>query len=349
MNTTTNNKGQVIPFLQNSEYFFKRGVLAYQKKEFQRSVKYLRRAIEINPEQGVFQCQLAAVYADMSEYDMSNDLLHHVLDELDETMYECYFFLANNYAYQGLFDKAHEAAVMYLHYSPEGEFTADAKDLLDLLGIDREDESELEHSDTEDELILTYEKAARKIEEKKYTEAEALLEDIITDYPSYWPAYSQLAQVLYLKGQTEEALAYTKDLLMEIQYLPAVCQMAVFYNDMGHEQEAKAAAATLKNTVPMDRDHLYRVAATLCRVREYEDAHRFFRMFSQRFITDDGNFYFQYGVSSYQTNRPKEAVKWWQFAKKAGHRGAALLIDKFEHGLLTSSDVIYEASSFHRM
>ncbi|WP_158736729.1 lipopolysaccharide assembly protein LapB [Alteribacillus sp. YIM 98480] len=343
-------QGQVIPFIQNGEYFFKRGVTAYQKKELTRAVKYLRRAVELNPEQGVFHCQLAAIYADMAEYEKSNELLLYVLDELDESMYECYFFLANNYAYQGLFDRARETAKLYLRFVPEGDFAADTEDLLQLLKLeDVEEEPEDDFTKTGDELIITYEKAVRMIEEERYYEAETLLENIITDYPAYWPAQSQLARVLHLKGQTEEALAYTKDLLKENAYLPAVCQLAVLYKEMGREKEASEIAEMLKRTVPLDKDHLQRIASTLCRLREYDEAYYFFRMLAQRFGSEDENFFFQYGVAAYQTKRYNQAEKWWRQAQIRNHHGASVLLEKMQHGLLTASDVNHESYQHHQL
>ncbi|GAJ97585.1 tetratricopeptide repeat protein [Geomicrobium sp. JCM 19055] len=44
--------GQVVPFIQNPEYFFKQGVVAYQKKDWQRSIRYLQRAIDLRPRRG---------------------------------------------------------------------------------------------------------------------------------------------------------------------------------------------------------------------------------------------------------------------------------------------------------
>ncbi|RSL35052.1 tetratricopeptide repeat protein [Salibacterium salarium] len=349
MMKTEHSQGQVIPFIQNGEYFFKRGVHAYQKQELQRAVKYLRRAVELNPNQGVFQCQLAAIYSDMGEYNQSIDMLLHVLDDVDETMYECYFFLANNYAYQGLFDKAAETATLYLQMDPEGDFAKDTKDLLEMLEMDQEEQADSETSDTEDELIITYEKALRMIKEENYYEAEMLLENIVTDYPMYWPAQTQLSRVLYLKGHTEEALAYTKDLLQENHYLPAVCQLAVFYKEASREAEAQGTADVLKQVVPMNKDHLFQLASTLCLLEEYEDAYRFFKIFKARFRPEEGNFFFQYGVAAYETGRIQEAKSQWQRAKSMQHTGASVLLEKLEHNLLFSSDVSYESWMYHRM
>ncbi|RSL30760.1 tetratricopeptide repeat protein [Salibacterium salarium] len=349
MMKTEDTQGQVIPFIQNGEYFFKRGVHAYQKKELQRAVKYLRRAIELNPDQGVFQCQLAAIYSDMGEYNQSIDMLLYVLNELDETMYECYFFLANNYAYQGLFDKAAETAHSYLHFDPEGDFAQDTRDLLEMLEMDQEEETESEATDADDELIITYEKSLRMIKEEKYYEAEMLLENIVTDYPTYWPAQSQLSRVLYLKGHIEEALAYTKDLLRENHYLPAVCQLAVFYKEAGRNEEAQDTADVLKQTVPMNKDHLFHLASTLCLLEEYGDAYRFFKMFKARFTPEDANFFFQYGVAAFEMGRPQEAKSQWQRAKNMHHAGASAVLEKMEQNLLFSSDVSYESWMCHRV
>ncbi|MFZ4450951.1 tetratricopeptide repeat protein [Salibacterium aidingense] len=341
-------QGQVIPFIQNSEYFFKRGVHAYQKQELKRAVKYVRRAVELNPQQGVFQCQLAAIYSDMGEYHTSNDLLLHVLDDVDADLYECYFFLANNYAYLGFFDKAGETARQYLSLVPEGDFSEDARDLLDMLQMEEEQEDVIP-PDTDDELIITYERALRMIKENRYYEAETYLENIVAEYPLYFAAQSQLARVLFLKGQIEEALAYAKDVWLEHHYLPAGCQLALFYSEAGRDKEAVEAAGMLKRLIPMDRDNLFRLASTLCLLHECEKAHRLFRMYLLRFTPEDANFFFHYGVAAYESGRLGAARKQWELAKAQGHRGAETLLEKLGNDLLYSSDVHLEAWTYYQL
>ncbi|WP_100400195.1 tetratricopeptide repeat protein [Bacillus sp. FJAT-44742] len=338
MKLSSETKGQVIPFIQNGEYFFKKGVGAYQKKELNRAVKYLRRAIDINPKEAVFQCQLAAILADLGRYEESNDLLLHVLDHVDSTMYDSYFFLANNYAYQGLFEKAKEAATNYLQYCSEGDFAEDARDLLELLKLDNDQGESQERDGIEDELILSYEKACRYMKDGHYNKAEELLENIITDYPSFRSAYSQLAYVLHLKGYSEEALAFTKDLLEEEQYLPAICQLALLYYDMGRKEESKEVADLLKQVVPMDRDHIYRLGATFCHLAEYEEGYRWFKHLGKRFAPDHEDYFFKYGVTAYQIGKESLAKKMWEQADHMGHQAAADLLEKMKDGILSKGD-----------
>ncbi|SFL83166.1 tetratricopeptide repeat protein [Salibacterium qingdaonense] len=340
---TEQSQGQVIPFIHHSDYFFKRGVHAYQKQELKRAVKYVRRAVELNPEQGVFQCQLAAIYSDMGEYTASNDLLSHVLEHVDETLYECYFFMANNYAYQGLFDKAGETAAQYLVLAPEGDFAEDAKYLLEMLETENEEEGSLsEDSEADDELIITYERALRMIEENRLFEAENTLEDLIAAYPYYPAAQSRLVRVLYLKGHVEEALVYAKEVWHEHYYVPAACQLALLYKEAGRDMEASGMAGMLKQIVPLDRDHLYRTAAALTLLEEGEDAVFFFRRYRHRFAPEKAEFFLYYGAAAYQAGYVREAEKQWNTARAKGCTGADVLLDKMEHHLLFSSDVMHE-------
>ncbi|SFQ09929.1 tetratricopeptide repeat protein [Salibacterium halotolerans] len=340
---TQQSQGQVIPFIHHSDYFFKRGVHAYQKQELKRAVKYVRRAVELNPEQGVFQCQLAAIYSDMGEYTASNELLSHVLEHVDETLYECYFFLANNYAYQGLFDKAGETAAQYLVLAPEGDFAEDTKYLLEMLEMDSEEEgARSEDPEADDELIITYERALRMIEENRLFEAENTLEDLIAAYPYYPAAQSRLVRVLYLKGHVEEALVYAKEVWHEHYYVPAGCQLALLYKEAGRDQESFETAGMLKQVLPLDRDHLYRTAATLTLLEEGEAAFLFFRKYRQRSAPEQAEFFFYCGAAAYQAGHLQEAQKRWSTARAKGHTGADVLLDKMEHHLLFSSDVMRE-------
>ncbi|MGY4688981.1 tetratricopeptide repeat protein [Salibacterium sp. K-3] len=348
---TQPSQGQIIPFIQNSDYFFKRGVHAYQKQELKRAVKYVRRAVELNPDQGVFQCQLAAIYSDMGEYTASNDLLWHVLENVDETLYECYFFMANNYAYQGLFDKAGETVGQYLVLAPEGDFADDAKELLEMLDMETEEESDTSSggSKEDDELIITYERALRMIEENRLFEAENTLEDIIAAYPYYPAAQTELARVLYLKGQVEEALVYAKEVWQEHYFVPAGCRLALLYQEAGRSREAAAMAGMLKQIIPVDRDHLYRTAVTLTMLEEGEDAFLLFCRFRKRFVPEKADFFFYDGAAAYQAGRLREAEKRWAAASTRHHTGADVLLEKMQHHLLFSSDVSREIWKPHSL
>lgn len=342
MKSLTEKTGRVLPFLQNEEHYFKRGIHAFQKRELDRAVKYLKKAIEMDPSQGVFQCQLAVVYSDTGEYEESNRLLWHVLEDLDSSLSECYFFLANNYVYLGLFDKAKEMAEAYLAMQPDGDFSKDAQDLLDLLLEDEEEEN----NQQEEELIMKYEKSERLMKTKQYAEADELLEEIIADYPDYLPAKCQLARLLHEQGRSEEALALVKDIVQEHMYLPALCQLAVLYAEMDRETEAKQTAELLQNIIPLDKSHLFYSASTLCRLGYYEESRLLFERYVKRHAPTQEGFYLLFGASAYQSGREVQAEKQWKQSANKDNRTAAALLEYWKEGNL-SREAVHSAVKEH--
>ncbi|WP_252312027.1 lipopolysaccharide assembly protein LapB [Sinobaca sp. H24] len=334
MKSSTEKTGRVLPFLQNEEHYFKRGIHAFQKRELDRAVKYLKKAIDMDPTQGVFQCQLAVVYSDTGEYEESNRLLWHVLEDLDSSLSECYFFLANNYVYLGLFDKAKEMAESYLTMQPEGDFSKDARDLLDLLLEDEEEEN----NQQEEELIMKYEKSERLMKTKQFAEADQILEEIIADYPDYLPAKCQLARLLHEQDRSEEALALVKDIAREHMYLPALCQLAVLYAEMGRETEAQETAEMLKNIIPLDKSHLFYAASTLCRLGFYEESRLLFERYVKRHAPTQEGFHLFFGASAYQSGRIVQAEQQWkQSVNKDNHTAGELLKHLKKDGLSTEA------------
>ena len=129
-------QAKVLSFVPTGEYYFNKGMKAYQRRELKRSLKYLNRAIQLEPLEPMIACQLSIVYTELGEYKRANEILHQIVDQLDPHMTECHYFLANNYAHLGLFKEAYEHVTTYLEKEEHGEFVEDAEDLLDLLEID---------------------------------------------------------------------------------------------------------------------------------------------------------------------------------------------------------------------
>ncbi len=56
-------------------------------------------------------CQLAIIFTEIGEYQESNRAFASILEELDEEMVECHYFLANNYAHLGFFKDAYHMLI----------------------------------------------------------------------------------------------------------------------------------------------------------------------------------------------------------------------------------------------
>ncbi len=108
MNDVQDNKAEVIPFMQEGSFFYKKGIEAYQNKKVDRSLHYIKKAIQLEPEEPVFLCQMAIVLSEEGDYEASNQWLNKIKNDVDPYMSECYFFLANNQAHTGEFQEAKE-------------------------------------------------------------------------------------------------------------------------------------------------------------------------------------------------------------------------------------------------
>ena len=91
--------------------------------------------MHLEPGEPMIVCQLAIVYTELGNYQKSNELLHSILEEWDEDMVECHYFLANNYAHLGYFKDAYHTCHSYLDLEKNGEFAEDTEDLLDVLTL----------------------------------------------------------------------------------------------------------------------------------------------------------------------------------------------------------------------
>ena len=78
------DKAKVFPFVPTGEYYFQKGLKAYERFDINQAKKYLNRAFELEPYEPMIACQLALVLTEASEYKQSNKLLHTVLTDLDE-------------------------------------------------------------------------------------------------------------------------------------------------------------------------------------------------------------------------------------------------------------------------
>src|SRR5699024_7632078 len=127
------NIAKVFPFIPTGEYYFHRGIRAYNNFDLNKAKKYLKRAMELEPNEPMIACQLALVLTETLEYEQSNEILFAIIENLKNDMTECHYFIANNFAYLGQFSEAYKHASFYLSKSPNGEFAHDSQELLDLI------------------------------------------------------------------------------------------------------------------------------------------------------------------------------------------------------------------------
>ncbi|MDT8858728.1 tetratricopeptide repeat protein [Alkalihalobacillus sp. MEB130] len=335
-------KGNVVPLFQSGDYFFHRGIEAYRKNHLQRAIKLLERAVKITNTEPVFHVQLAAVLSEIGEYERSNEILQNVLTEKDDVA-ECYFFMANNYAYLGLFEKAEKMTLRYLELCPDDRFTNDANDLLELLRFEREEDDDWDDlEEDEDELIAQFERASYLVKQGEMQAAIAVLETIIDEHPTYWTAHNQLAEVLFRIGDASAFDICETVLEKDPGNLSTRCNLALFYIKNGDAKSAEPYIKSLCQVYPMDGDHYMKVAETLCSVGEYKAAYDRLKELTRWELEQKAELVYCFAVATYHCGDRKKVSPLCKRAEELGSKQAAATLALLEKGPVTDDQIRFD-------
>jgi tetratricopeptide (TPR) repeat protein len=302
--------GQIIPFIQSGEYYFKKGLSAYKRRDLYRAKKYLERAVQLNSREPMFLCQLAVVLSELGEYQASNQLFLTIVNELDSEMTECLYFIANNYAHLGLFREAAKYAEMYIERDPDGDYVEETEDLLELLNIENDDIHMLEN---QDDLIVKQERARNLLATGQFTEAISLLEEIIKDYPEFWSAYNNLALCYFYIGNVKKAQHIITEVLKQNPgNLHALCNMLVFYYYLHEEEEVSRLIKKLESVYPFLIEHRYKLGATFALVGRFDLAFKWLHNLYKIGFDGDGAFYYWLSYAAYYMGYQQFAETLWK-------------------------------------
>jgi len=304
-------RAQVVPFLQDGQYYYNKGLKAYREYNYQKASKYLQKSIELDPNDSMKLSQLAAIYTDMGKYSQSNELLSHILEELDQEMTECHYLMANNYAHLGLFQEAYKCATEYANKEPYGEFTEENEDLIDLLTM--EDDDEEPFLKDPDDLILKQDAAKSLLETSQFEEAILLLEEIVAEYPEFWSAHNNLSLAYFYVGEVEKAKEYLQTVLERNPgNLHAYCNLLVFYYYERQDDKVEELANTLSTVHPLLFEHRYKLGATFALVGYYPLAYKWLRSLHKQGYEGDEVFYYWLSYAAYFTGNVSFSEQMWE-------------------------------------
>ncbi|WP_216831253.1 tetratricopeptide repeat protein [Alkalihalobacterium elongatum] len=335
--------GKVVPFIQNGDYFYQKGISFYRKNNIERAIFYMEKAIELKNDDPVYHCQLSAILADKGEYERSNEILQQVISEMDPTMYECYFFMANNYAHLGLFEKAEEMAFQYIENNEDGEFLDDSLSLLELLHFEKDDDYSMEEKlDEEELLIIRHGNAAAHIARGHYELAIDQFQQMIKDRPNLWSAHNQLAKALFLHGQHQEALNRTYEVLEKDHgNFTAYCHLTTFFFELGEKEEAYKLAQLLTKISPIDIEQRFLLAETFCKIEFFKESFHQLRLLKKEQYEESLDFLRCYGVAAFHCGEIERANLYWRKAARLGDKKAEKILLEDANGLLKKENVRY--------
>lgn len=314
---TADPKTKIIPVQWDATFFFERAVRSLDRYHYDKALKYFRRAVEYEPENPVNHCNMAGILSEMGNYQESNKILHWIVDELDPTMTECHFYMANNYANMEQYEAAEGALVHYLEEDADGQYLDEAEEMMELLDYELERPTRVTSIKAR-EGLFEHDQARTLLEEGKFTEAVRLLEDIIAAQPEFLAARNNLALAYYYMGLFDKAMETIHEALdIDAGNLHALCNLAIFYQHAEDEKSLAPLVELLRKTAPFHEEHVFKLATTMGILGEHEAAYRhFLRLLKDPDLNQDPCLYHYAAVAACNIGRFHEAERLWRQTAK---------------------------------
>ncbi|MFX3648478.1 MAG: tetratricopeptide repeat protein [Paenibacillus sp.] len=309
--------GNVIPVTLNANFFFERAVRSLDRFQYDKALKNFRKAVEYEPENPVNHCNVAGVLSEMGNYEASNDILTHVLENIDPGMTECYFYMANNFANMESYEEAEHSLVTYLEEDVNGEFLAESEELMELLQYELDRPAPLIRIRSR-EGVIEHERARALLEEGKFTQAVTLLEEIVSNTPDFLAAHNNLALAYFYMGRFTKA----KECIMRVLEqdsgnLHALCNLAIFLQYEGDRGQLAGLLRLLETTIPFHQEHLFKMATTMGILGRHRTAYGHFRrLLKDEEVGGDASLYHYCAAAASNSGLYTEAQRCWQKAAK---------------------------------
>lgn len=334
-------KENIISFLPTGDYYYKKALGELQKEQYNKAHKYLKRAVELSPNDASILLQYAILQMELDNFDKAHELLREA-NVLNPTEPEIVFLLAEVNAHLGNFVDANRFAREYLEMDIQGEYTEEAMEIVDFT---EQDNLELLDIDSpSSEALFQQEKSRRLMEEGKFKEAVELLESIITDNPEFWAAYNNLALAYFYIGEEEQAKALLHQVLTENRgNIHALCNLAVIHYYEKNTEELEGITSILSKINPYFVEHRYKLGATFALIGKYDEAYKWLRSLQRKGFEGDPGFYFWLSHSAYFAGHEEVARNAWKALLKLDPEKAG-----FEPWLPQMKDINSDGSEHQR-
>lgn len=130
--TVNKSSGRVLSFNRGYDYYMRVGSKMKQQGRYIDAVRNFRIARQKKPSSAEAAFALSETLCALDRYDESNALLFEqfINGNVSEI---CFFGIALNYMFQKQYQNAEKWATIYLNKFPDGEYSYDAQDMLNLI------------------------------------------------------------------------------------------------------------------------------------------------------------------------------------------------------------------------
>ncbi len=312
-NRVSKQSNKIVPLQMNAKFFSERALKSLHKNNYDKALRYFRRAVEYEPDNPINYCNLAGVLSEIGYFKESNEVLQTVIEEIAPGMHECYYYMANNSANMGELEESEAYILRYLNEAPEGEFVEEAEELLDYICQELQRPPRMPESPFGFRLFSDHDKARRMLEEGRFVEASQVLERIVQEFPDFLPAQNNLSLAYYYTGQFEKALETSLQVLKKDAFnIHALCNLAVFYSNHGERRKVREIVKRLQNVVPLHFDQIYKLATTMGILGEHATAYRLFCKLLKASLFHDVHLCHYAAVAAFNAGNLAAAKKWWE-------------------------------------
>ncbi|MFD1427490.1 tetratricopeptide repeat protein [Kroppenstedtia sanguinis] len=311
---------KVVRLRLDAGFFFERAVRSLDRHRYDKALKYFRLAVEKEPDNPVNQCNLAGILSEMGCFEESNKVLEKVLTEVDPDLSECWFYMANNAANMDEFELAEEYLIHYLEEERNGEFAAEAEEMLEMLAY------ELGRSPRQprqpqvrprQNWMSKHDEARECLESGRFLQAMEILEELLEEHSDFHAVMNNLSLAYYYTGDVDQAMETIERVLAsDPGNLHAICNLAVFTQHLREWESRNRLVGLLKKWIPFYPEHMYKLATTLGILGEHEAAFDMFLRLIKREERPEASLYHYAAVAAFNSKSFDRARKYWRLAQE---------------------------------
>lgn len=275
MNRKKKEKNEkIICFSRDADFYIRLGDKYADKGDLPNAYSAYREALAQNPED-IDACLAAAeVLYQMHCYEESNRILM-IHETMFEPVPEIFFGLACNFYAINEFDYAEESLETYLRMDPDGPYSYDAEDFLDLIDDDDALAENLGINDSEDFDTLTICKRAEHLISCACPDlAVLLLEEHLKDRPSAYRAMDTLTTAFFELNEFEKAVEMNEKVRRDYpDSINAILNYAMILYRKGEYEACENQLKDVENKSSDSLETLVSVAAIYTLLKKFEKAY----------------------------------------------------------------------------
>jgi tetratricopeptide (TPR) repeat protein len=304
-----NNK--VVAFERGAEFYFDLGYKYIQKGKLKTALRYMEKAVGLKPYDSFIQFNYAGLLAELGDIDRSTEVLVNIVRNLDPDYLECYFGLGCNYLQMQKIKKSSEYFRLYLEKDPDGEFSEEAEELLEMLTMIKDANNNLDDEELE-KIYKIEEEAIDHLEKREYEKATQKFETVVQMLPNAVPARNNLSLAYYYLGFLDKAIELAREVLTyEETNVHANCNLAIFFNKQGTTSWVEKQLRIISRIRTDNEDYLYKIGDTYGSLGRHGNAYRTFKKLLS--VDPKNPMYIHFAaVAAFNSRKYKEGIKLWE-------------------------------------